>query len=163
MQRHFWGRINGFLNCPISTRWTSRIAITPWIPWFILENWVQIKGGAIIRSCDIQIHLGLGLQPNNMAYSVPKTRPQATFRPIEQMIFINSYYATPSGSHPVICFWNKKVTARSYYLSVAQQCLGSIITKHIYWSGNISKATLTTPHCHLNIHLQLTILDLPLH
>ena len=31
--------------------------------------------GAIVRPCDIQIHLGLGLQPNNMAHSVPKPRP----------------------------------------------------------------------------------------
>ena len=82
--------------------------------------------------CDIQIHLGIGLQPNNMAYIVPKPRPQAAFKPIEQMIFINSYYATPPGSHPVIYFPNKKVIVRSYYLSIARQCLGSITVEHIY-------------------------------
>ena len=90
----------------------------------------------IVRPWDIQIHLGLGLQPNNIAHFVPKPRPQAAFRPIEWMIFINSYYATPSRSHLVICFPNKKVIARSYYLSVARQCLESIIAEHIYWSGN---------------------------
>ena len=52
------------------------------------------------------------------------------------MIFINSHYATPPGSHPVICFPNKKVIARLYYLLVARQCLGNIIAEHIYWSGN---------------------------
>ena len=76
----------------------------------------------IVRPCDIQIHSGLGLQPNNMAHSIPKPRPQAAFRPIERIIFINSYYTTFSRSRLVICFPNKKVIARSYYLSVAWQC-----------------------------------------
>ena len=90
----------------------------------------------IVRSCDTQAHLGLGLQPNNMAYTIPKPSSQATLKPSERTIFINSYYVTPSRSHPVICFPNKKVIVRSYYLSVAQQCLGSITTKHSYWSRN---------------------------
>ena len=73
-----------------------------------------------VRPCDIQTHLGLGFQPNNMAHTVPKPRPQAAFKPIEQMIFINSYHATPPGSHPMIYFLNKKVIARLYCLSVAR-------------------------------------------
>ena len=117
----------------------------------------------IVWPCDIQIHSGLGLQPNNMAHSVPKPRPQAAFRPIERMIFINSYYATSSGSHLVIYFPNKKVIAQPYYLSVARQCRGASLSSMSTKVGTISKATLTTPHSHLNIHLQLTILDLPLH
>ena len=36
-----------------------------------------------VQPCDIQTHLGLGLQPNNMAHTVPKPRPQAAFKPIE--------------------------------------------------------------------------------
>ena len=36
-----------------------------------------------IRPCDIQTHLGLRLQPDNMAHTVPKPRPQAAFKPIE--------------------------------------------------------------------------------
>ena len=39
--------------------------------------------GAIVQPCDIQTHLGLRIQPNNMAHSVPKPKPQAAFRPIE--------------------------------------------------------------------------------
>ena len=73
-----------------------------------------------VRPCDIQTHSGFRLQPNNMAHSVPKPSLQAAFRPIEQMIFINSYYTTSSGSHLVICFPNKKVIAQPYYLSVAR-------------------------------------------
>ena len=42
--------------------------------------------------------------------------------PLNKMIFINSYHATPPGSHLVICFPNKKVIARLYCLSVARQC-----------------------------------------
>ena len=119
--------------------------------------------GAIVQPCDIQTHLGLRIQPNNMAHSVPKPKPQAAFRPIEWMIFINSYYATSSESHLVICFPNKKVIARPYYLSVARQCRGASLPSMSTEVGTISKAILTTPHSHLNIHLQLTILDLPLH
>ena len=71
-----------------------------------------------------------------MAHTVCKPRLQAAFKPIEQMIFINPYHATPPGSHPVICFPNKKVIAWFYCLSVVWQCLGSIATEHTYWSGN---------------------------
>ena len=81
---------------------------------------IMNQGGAIVRPYDIQTHLGLGFQPNNMAHTVPKPRPQAAFKPIEQMIFINSYHATPPGSHPMIYFLNKKVIARLYCLSVAR-------------------------------------------
>ena len=109
----------------------------------------------VVWPCDIQTHLGLRLQPNNMTHFVPKPRPQATF--------INSYYATSSGSHLVICFPNKKVIAQPYYLSVVRQCRGASLPSMSTEVGTISKAILTTPHSHLNIHLQLTILDLPLH
>ena len=71
-----------------------------------------------------------------MAHTVPKPKPQAAFKPIERMIFINSYYFTPPGSRLVICFPNKKVIAWSYYLSVAWQCLGNITAEHFYWSEN---------------------------
>ena len=113
-----------------------------------------------VRPYDIQIHSGLGLQPNNMAHSVPKPWPQAAFKPIERMIFINSYYATSSESHLVIFFPNKKVIARSYYLLVARQCRGASLPSMSTEVGTISKTTLTTPQSHLNYHLQLTMLDL---
>ena len=47
MQRAFWEHINGFLNCPISTYWTSWVTIASWTPWFVLENWAWIKGGLL--------------------------------------------------------------------------------------------------------------------
>ena len=50
------------------------------------------QGGANVRSCDIQAHLGLGLQPDNVAHTVLKSRPQAAFKPIEQKIFISLYH-----------------------------------------------------------------------
>ena len=43
--------------------------------------------------------------------------------PMNKMIFINSYHATPPRSHPAICFPNKKVIAQLYCLLVARQCL----------------------------------------
>ena len=73
-----------------------------------------------VQPCDIQTHLGLGLQPDNMAHTVSKPRFQAAFKPIEQMIFINSYLATPPGSHSVTCLPNEKVIARLYFLLVAR-------------------------------------------
>ena len=91
---------------------------------------------ATVRPCDIQTHSGLELQPNNMALSVPRPRPQAAFRPIERMIFINPYYTTSSGSHLVICFPNKKVIARPYYLSVARQCWRASLPSMSTESGN---------------------------
>ena len=45
-----------------------------------------------VRSCDIQVHLGLGLQPDNVAHTVPKPRPQVALKSIEQKIFISSYH-----------------------------------------------------------------------
>ena len=42
--------------------------------------------------------------------------------PLNKRIFINSYHATPLGSHLVICFPNKKVIARLYCPLIAQQC-----------------------------------------
>ena len=36
-----------------------------------------------VRPCDIQTHLGLRLQPDNMAHTVPKPKPQVAFKPIE--------------------------------------------------------------------------------
>ena len=38
----------------------------------------------IVRSCDTQAHLGLGLQPDNMAYTIPKPNSQATFKSSER-------------------------------------------------------------------------------
>ena len=50
MQHALWGRINEFLNLPISTCWASRIVITPWSPWFIPESRAWIKGGLMYES-----------------------------------------------------------------------------------------------------------------
>ena len=47
---------------------------------------------SIVWSCDTQAHLGLGLQPSKVAHIVPKPRPQAALKPIEQKIFISSYH-----------------------------------------------------------------------
>ena len=121
------------------------------------------QGGVIVRPYDIQTHLGLGFQPNNMAHIAPKPRPQVAFKPIEQMIFINSYHATLPKSCPVTCFPNKKVIARLYCLSVAQQCQGLALLSILTKVGTISKATLITSHSHLNTHLRSKILDLLLH
>ena len=41
--------------------------------------------------------------------------------PLNKRIFINSYHATPPGSHPMICFPNKKVIAQLYCPSIARQ------------------------------------------
>ena len=46
-------------------------------------------------TCYTQAHLGLGLQPNNAAHTIPKPKPQAALKPIEQKIFINSYHPRP--------------------------------------------------------------------
>ena len=107
-----------------------------------------------VRPC---AHLGLGLQPDNMAHIVPKPKPQATFKPIEQMIFISSYHATPPRSHPVICFSNKEAIARLYCLSVARQYLGNIAAEHIRWSGK--QFQCYSSHSHLNTHFKAIELD----
>ena len=91
-----------------------------------------------------------------MAQSVPRPRPQATFRPIEQMIFINPYYTTSSGSHRVICSPNKKVIARPYYLSIVQQCRRASLPSMSTESGNHfqshSRHTLLPPKHPLTIN-----------
>ena len=84
-----------------------------------------------VRPCDIQAHLGLGLQPDNLAHTVPKPKPQAALKSIRQKISINSYHTTPLGSHPVNCFPNKEAIARLFSLSVAWQYLRSIAAKYI--------------------------------
>ena len=48
----------------------------------------QING----QSYDIQAHLGLGLQPDNVTHTVPKPKPHVALKPIEHMVFINSYH-----------------------------------------------------------------------
>ena len=45
---------------------------------------------SIVWSCDTQAHLGLGLQSDNVAYTIPKPNFQATLKPSEQKIFISS-------------------------------------------------------------------------
>ena len=139
-------------------RWVFEIGYRWWVfwLWFVLWIWFWLVS---VRPCDIQAHLGLGLQPNNMAYTVPKPRPQATFKPIGQMIFISSYHATPPGSHPVNYFLNKEVIARLYYLSVAQQYQGNITTKHIRWGGK--QFQCHSSHSHLNTHFEAIELEPP--
>ena len=109
----------------------------------------------IVQPYDIWTHLGLRLEPDNMAHIAPRPKPQVTFKTIEQMIFINSYHTTPQGSHPVICFPNKKVIARLYCLSVARQYRGLPLLSIPTEMGTISKATLTTSHSHLSTHIRL--------
>ena len=116
-----------------------------------------------VRPCDIRTHSSFRLQPDNMARIAPRPRPQVTYKPIEQMIFINSYHATPLRSHPMICFRNKKVIAQLFCLSVARQCRGLPLPSIPTEVETISKVTLTTSHSHLNTHLRSTILDLLLH
>ena len=41
-------------------------------------------------TCYTQAHLGLGLQSDNVAYTIPKPNFQATLKPSEQKIFISS-------------------------------------------------------------------------
>ena len=118
--RAFWGHVNGFLNHPVFTHWTFELAICPLDSLICPRELSTNQGGANVRPCHIQTHLGLGLQPDDMAHTVPKPRPHTGFRPIEQMIFINSCHATPLRSHPVTCLPNKKVIARLYHLSIAQ-------------------------------------------
>ena len=66
-------------------------------------NMNQRGGGANVQSCDIQTlinlqsydiqaHLGLGIQPDNVAHIIPMPKPQATFKPSEQKIFISPYH-----------------------------------------------------------------------
>ena len=57
--------------------------------FYVLFGWNRY---IYVRSCDIQAHLGLGLQPDNVAHTVPKPRPQVALKPIEQKIFISSYH-----------------------------------------------------------------------
>ena len=69
------------------------------------------QGGPNVWHWDIQAHLGLELQPDNMAHTAPRPRPQATLKPIRQMIFISTYHATSPGSRLVNHFLSKKTTA----------------------------------------------------
>ena len=89
---------------------------------FVNEMMVGTKMRTV-RHYDTQAHLGLGLQPDNMAHTVPKSRPQATLKHIGQMIFISTYHTTSPGSHPMNRFPNKGATAQVYCLSGARQCL----------------------------------------
>ena len=139
-------------------RWVFEIGYRWWVfwLWFVLWIWFWLVS---VRPCDIQAHLGLRLQPDNMAHTVPKPRPQAAFKPIGQMIFISSYHATPPGSHPVNYFLNKEAIAWLCYLSVARQYLGSIAAEHICWSGK--QFQCHSSHSHLNTHFEAIELDPP--
>ena len=60
-------------------------------------------------------------------------------RPIWALGFSLITWLIPSPSptlRPPLSPVNEKVIVLSYYISVAQQCLGSITAKHSYWSGN---------------------------
>ena len=70
------------------------------------------QGGANVRKWDIQAHLGLKLQPDSMAHTALRPRPQATLKPIGQMIFISTYHATSPGSRLVNHFSSKEITAQ---------------------------------------------------
>ena len=163
MQRAFWGRINGFLNRLVFTRWTSQLAICPLDSLIRPRKLSTNQEEANVRPYHIQSHLGLGLQLDNMAHTISKPRPHTNSKPIEQMIFINSYHAMPPGSHSVTCLPNKKVIAWLYCLSVARQCLGNITAEHIYWSGNHFQSHSHHTPLPPNTHLRLTTLDLILH
>ena len=80
MQRAFWGRINGYLNCPMPTHWASRIAFCPSYSLIRLREPNTYQEGANVRSCYTQAHLGLGFQPDNVAYTIPRPNSQATLK-----------------------------------------------------------------------------------
>ena len=92
MQCAFWGRINGYLNRPMPTHWASRIAFCPLDSLIRPREPNTNQGGANVQSCDIQAHLGPGLQPDSVAYTILKPKFQATLKPSEQKIFISSYH-----------------------------------------------------------------------
>ena len=163
MQRVFWGHINGFLNRPISTRWTSQIAITPWIPWFVPENRAQIKGGLLYGPMISKSIWASGFNPTiwPILYLSPGPKPP--------LGLLNEW---SSLIHTMLHLldhiqWSASQTRKWLLGRITSRLLGSVwgvslpsISTEV---GTILKATLTTPHSHLNIYLQLMILDLPLH
>ena len=52
----------------------------------------DIQAQINVQTRDVQTHLGLGLQPDNMAHAVPKPKPHVALKPIKQKIFISSHH-----------------------------------------------------------------------
>ena len=52
----------------------------------------DIQAQINVQTRDVQTHLGLGLQPDNMVHTVPKPKPHVALKPIKQKIFISSHH-----------------------------------------------------------------------
>ena len=52
----------------------------------------DIQAQINVQTRDVQTHLGLGLQPDNMVHTVPKPKPHVALKPIKQKIFTSSHH-----------------------------------------------------------------------
>ena len=106
----------------------------------------DIQAQINVQTRDVQTHLGLGLQPDNMVHTVPKPKPHVALKPNKQKIFISSHHPRFLGHTRSTVSQERKPLLDSTISQLLDSTLGISIQSISAEVGSNSDATPTILH-----------------